>query len=68
MRPQLVWRLNPTRWSSTRSIGVENRVLEIRLEQPLSPFREVTVQLLGGITASDGVELPPWSLSFFAGP
>ena len=44
-----------------------NRVLEIRLEQPLSPFREVTVQLLSGITASDGAELPPWSLSFFAG-
>ena len=45
-----------------------NRVMEIRLEQPLRPFREVTIQLLGGITASDGAELPPWSLSFFAGP
>lgn len=45
-----------------------NRVLEIRFEQLLSPFRRVTVQLLGGITASDGSLLPPWSLSFFAGP
>ena len=45
-----------------------NRVLEIRFEQPLSPFRGVRVQLLDGITASDGVALPPWSLSFFAGP
>ena len=45
-----------------------NRVLEIRFERPLSPFRGVTVQLLGGVTASDGAALSPWSLSFFVGP
>ena len=45
-----------------------NRVLEIRFEEALEPFREVTVHLLDGIASSDGAELAPWSLSFFAGP
>ena len=44
-----------------------NRVLEIRLEDELERFRSVEVELLEGITASDGEPLPPWSLGFFTG-
>ena len=44
-----------------------NRVLEIRLDVELERFRSVQVDLLEGITASDGEPLPPWSLSFFTG-
>ena len=44
-----------------------NRVLEIRFEQRLEPFRNVTVDLLDGITANDGTPMAPWTLSFFAG-
>ncbi len=44
-----------------------NRVLEIRFDQELERFRNVYVDLLDGITASDGSPLPPWSLSFFVG-
>lgn len=44
-----------------------NRVLEIRLDVDLDRFRSVQVDLLEGITASDGEPLPPWSLSFFTG-
>ena len=44
-----------------------NRVLEIRLDEELDRFRSVQVDLLDGVTASDGTPLPPWSLSFFTG-
>ena len=44
-----------------------NRVLEIRFEAELEQYRTLTVELLEGITASDGAPLPPWSLSFFTG-
>ena len=44
-----------------------NRVLEIRFEAKLEQYRTVTVKLLEGITASDGMPLQPWSLSFFTG-
>ena len=44
-----------------------NRVLEIRLAAPLAPFTPLQVDLFDGITASDGAELAPWSLSFFSG-
>ena len=44
-----------------------NRVLEIRFVEPLKPFTALNVQLLEGITATDGVALPAWELSFFSG-
>ena len=44
-----------------------NRVLELSLVEPLLPFTEYQVDLQEGVTASDGVELAPWSLSFFSG-
>lgn len=44
-----------------------NRVLEIRFEEALDPFRTLDVHLLDGITATDGQPLPPWALSFFVG-
>ena len=44
-----------------------NRVLEIRFDEELELFRTLDVQLLDGITATDGQPLPPWALSFFIG-
>ena len=44
-----------------------NRVLDIRFDGALDRFRTLEVQLLDGITASDGAPLPPWTLSFFVG-
>ena len=44
-----------------------NRVLEMRFEQLLEPFRNVTVELLDGVTANDGTPMAPWTLSFFVG-
>ena len=44
-----------------------NRVLQIRFERELERFRNVTVDLLDGVTANDGTPLPPWTLSFFVG-
>ena len=44
-----------------------NRVLEIRFDEELELFRTLDVQLLDGITATDGQPLPPWALSFFVG-
>ena len=44
-----------------------NRVLEIRFDVELERFRTIEVQLLEGITATDGAALPPWTLSFFVG-
>ena len=42
-------------------------MLEMRFEQLLEPFRNVTVQLLDGVTANDGTPMAPWTLSFFVG-
>ena len=44
-----------------------NRVLEIRFAEPLERFRTVEVELLDGITATDGAVLPPWTLTFALG-
>lgn len=44
-----------------------SRVLEIRFTAPLERFRTVRVELLEGITASDGAPLEPWTLSFSVG-
>ena len=44
-----------------------NRVLEIRFNEELERYRNVSVELTDGITASDGSPLSPWMLSFFVG-
>lgn len=43
------------------------RVLEITFARPLERFRTVTVQLLEGITGTDGAPLEPWTLTFSVG-
>ena len=43
-----------------------NRVLEISFVDPLLPFTALKIDLWEGITAADGVEFAPWSLSFFS--
>ena len=44
-----------------------NRVLEIRFGAELEQFRTIDIRLLDGIAATDGVQLPAWTLSFFVG-
>ena len=44
-----------------------NRVVQIRFVDELESFQTLSVELLNGITASDGVPIEPWSLSFFVG-
>lgn len=44
-----------------------NRVLEIRFARPLERFRTLKVELLAGITATDGATLTPWTLTFSIG-
>lgn len=44
-----------------------NRVLEIRFNQELERYQNVSVELTDGITASDGSPLSPWMLSFYVG-
>jgi hypothetical protein len=43
------------------------RVLEIAFAQPLQRFRTVRVELLEGITGTDGAPLKPWTLTFSVG-
>jgi hypothetical protein len=43
------------------------RVLEISFAEPLERFRTVKVELLAGITGTDGAPLAPWTLMFSVG-
>jgi hypothetical protein len=44
-----------------------NRALTIKFAKPLEPFQTVRVELLEGVTATDGQPLQPWSLTFSTG-
>lgn len=43
------------------------RVLEVRFGEPLPPYAAVRIELLGGIRATDGAALAPWTLAFTLG-
>lgn len=43
------------------------RSLEIKFAQPLERFQTIKVELLEGITATDGQPLGPWTLTFSTG-
>lgn len=45
----------------------DNRVLEIAFKSPLERFRTVKVELLEGITATDGAPMAPYALTFSLG-
>ncbi|HSL23064.1 MAG TPA: Ig-like domain-containing protein [Vicinamibacterales bacterium] len=45
----------------------DNRVLEVTFAAPLARFSSVKVDLLEGITATDGAPLAPWSMTFAVG-
>ncbi len=45
----------------------ENRALEIRISEPLEPFRLVRVEFLEGIKGTDGGALAPFILTFTTG-
>jgi hypothetical protein len=44
-----------------------NRAIEIKLAQPLEPFRTVRVELLEGLKGFDGAAFTPWTLTFSVG-
>jgi hypothetical protein len=44
-----------------------SRALEIKFAQPLERFQTVKVELIEGITATDGQPLAPWTLTFTTG-
>jgi hypothetical protein len=44
-----------------------SRAIEIKLAQPLEPFRTVRVELLEGLRAFDGAPFNPWALTFSVG-
>jgi hypothetical protein len=51
----------------TSPYDAATRAVTIRLDDPLPPgarFREMRIELLGGITARDGAALEPWTLAF----
>ena len=43
------------------------RSLELRFAEPLEPFQAVRIALGDGVTALDGAQLRPWTLTFTAG-
>ena len=45
----------------------DNRVAEISFAVPLERFSTVKIELLEGITASDGAPLAPWAMEFSVG-
>lgn len=55
----------PPQFKATYNEG--NRALAIKFTKPLEPFHTVRVELLEGITATDGQPLQPWSLTFTTG-
>jgi Bacterial Ig-like domain len=53
--------------ASTTTYDEGRRVMEIHFATPLEPFRTVQIQLLGGITGTDGQPLKAFKLSFTTG-
>jgi hypothetical protein len=66
--PQAPQQAAPPPSVEVTTIYVEaSRVLEIRFRQPLEPFRTVQVELLEGITGTDGAAVKPWTLRYVTG-
>jgi hypothetical protein len=59
--------LEATDLEFTASYNAGLRVVELRFTAPLEPGRRVRIELGAGITATDGVALVPWVLSFTVG-
>jgi len=53
--------------ASTTTYDEGRRVMEIRFATPPEPFRTIQVQLLQGITGTDGQPLKPFKLTFTTG-
>jgi Bacterial Ig-like domain len=51
----------------TISYDAPSRGLSIRFAEPLTRFRTVKIELLGGIKARDGAAMAPWTLTFSGG-
>lgn len=57
--------LTPPAFAAAYDPGI--RAVVIKFKQPLERFQVVKVDLLEGITATDGQPLPPWTLLFTTG-
>jgi len=53
--------------ATTSEYHRDNRVLEITFKAPIERFRTVKVELLEGVTATDGASLAPYTLTFSVG-
>jgi hypothetical protein len=57
--------------SATLPFGVSydagSRSIQIKMKEPLAPFRTVRIELLDGVKAFDGASLTPWSVTFSIG-
>jgi hypothetical protein len=51
----------------TTTYDAPTRALSIRFAEPLSRFRTIKIDLLGGIKATDGAAIAPWTLTFSGG-
>jgi hypothetical protein len=51
----------------TSTYTKENRALEIKLTEPLQPFRLVKMEILDGVKGPDGGPLKPFTLTFTTG-
>jgi hypothetical protein len=51
----------------TITYDAPTRALSIRFAEPLTRFRTVKIELLGGIKATDGATMAPWILTFLVG-
>jgi hypothetical protein len=51
----------------TANYARENRALEIRPNEPLQPFKAVTLEILAGVTGTDGGPMQPFTLTFRTG-
>ena len=53
--------------STTSEYHRDNRVLDITFKAPLERFRTVKIELLEGVTATDGAAFAPYALTFSVG-
>jgi hypothetical protein len=57
----------PTPLAYSTNYVRENRALEIRLAEPLEPFRLVKLEILDGVQGTDGGAMKPFTLTFTTG-
>lgn len=57
----------PSGLAFTLSYDAGSRAIQIKMSQPLEPFRTVRVELLDGMKGFDGAPVTPWTVTFSVG-